>query len=60
MRLKKKYLTILLLASNLSRLKINVLEANNKKSRKLDKNPHQYILLLVMSHHPANFAREES
>ena len=54
----QKYLTLLLFASNLWKLKVNILEANNLKIRKLCKNPHQYILLLIMSHQPANFEGE--
>ena len=37
---------------------MNALEANNKKTRKLYKNPHQHILLLIMSHQPTNFEDE--
>ena len=34
-------------------LKANVLEAANQKARKLYKNAHQYVLLLLISHQPA-------
>ena len=48
----------MLLASNLLRLEVNVIEANNYKTRKLYKKPYKYILLLIMSHQATNFEGE--
>ena len=47
-------------AFDFSRLQVNVLEVNIKKTRKLYKNPHEYTLLLILNHQPANFRGEWS
>ena len=54
------YLTILLFACDLMRLKLNVLEVSKWKIAKLYRNPYQYIILLIMNYQPTNFGDEGS
>ena len=56
----QKYLAMLFFTSDLGRLKVNVLEANSWKTRRLYQNPYQYILLLIMNHQLAKFGGEGS
>ena len=50
----------ILFVSDLLKFKVNVSEANQKETRKLCKDLHQYIFLLRISHQPANFRDERS
>ena len=54
----QKYLTKLFFASDLSRLTVNVLEANTTK--KLENIPHQFIPLILIIQQSPNFGDEGS
>ena len=48
------------LSPKVFRLKGNVLEASNEKTKKFYRNPYSYISLLIITHNRANFVGKGS